>query len=79
MKSTVSDAINGYVEELKRFYPDIEVVVLPGRKVRVKVRPPLDVGEVLDKAAELQNRWILEHDIYIQVSVTGTGPIPIDG
>ncbi len=75
MRTRSVDAVNEFVEELKRLFPDIEVLVLPGRKVRLRVGSPLDVGAVFDKAAELQNRWILEKGVNIQVGLIGSGPI----
>lgn len=75
MRTRSKDAVNEFVEELRRLFPDIQVVVLPGRKVRLKVASPQDVGSVFDAAAELQTQWILEKGVNIQVGLIGPGTI----
>lgn len=75
MRTKSGDAVNEFVEEIRKLFPDIQVVVLPGRKVRFKVASPQDVGAVFDATAELQTRWILEKGVYIRVGLIGPGTI----
>ena len=75
METDVEVALSHYVKELKSRCPGVLVETPGGLKVRVKAPSPEEVGTVLRTASELQMDWYLDEGVYIELSVTGTGPV----
>lgn len=70
-------AINEYVEEIKKLYPNAKVRIMDDKIysedawVRVEGIHPRSVDKALDIAIKLQRKWYLERGVYIFVTVSG--------
>ncbi len=74
-------AINEYVDEIKKLYPDATVRIMDDKIysedawVRIEGVHSSAEYKVLRKAIRLQTKWYLERGVYIFVTVSGTDPV----
>ncbi len=74
-------AINEYVDEIKKFYPDANPKIMEEKIysedvwIQIEGIHPKSADKVLRKAIKLQSKWYLERGVYIFVTVPRTGLI----
>mgnify|MGYP001591527638 CR=1 FL=1 len=74
-------AINEYVDEIKKLYPDATVRIMDDKIysedawVRIEGIHPSIEHKALRRAIRLQSKWYLERGVYIFVTVSGTDTV----
>ena len=74
-------AINDYIEEIIKLYPNAIVRMIEDKVstedawIRIEGLHPKSVDKVLRAAIKLQQKWYFERGVFIFVTVSGTGPL----